>query len=71
MRIILRGKYTSWKKDSGVAQDSLLALIRFLVYINDNLGTERYINMFADDAKIQNNKKNKNVCKELQNNLTM
>ena len=57
MRTILRGKYSSSREvTSGVPQGSVLAPIMFLVYINyinDNISTESYLNMFADDAKIQ------------------
>ncbi len=45
----------------------------FLVYINDineNIGTESYMNMFADDAKIQRKFIPENSCLELQNDLT-
>ncbi len=52
MRTILRGKYSTWNEVTTV----VLAPIMFLAYINyikDNIGNGSYINMFADDAKIQ------------------
>ena len=70
MRTILRGKYSSSREvTSGVPQGSVLAPIMFLVYINDindNISTESYLNMFADDAKIQKTIKNEDSCWELQ-----
>ncbi len=51
IRTISEGKYSSWKEvTSCVPQGSV-----FLVYINDikeNIGSESYMNMFADDTKI-------------------
>ncbi len=50
----------------------MLAPIMFLVYINDindNIGSESYMNMFADDAKIQRKIITENSCLELQNDL--
>ncbi len=47
----------------------------FLVYMNDineNIETASYLNMFADDAKIQRTikKKHEDSCRELQKDLT-
>ncbi len=50
----------------------MLALM-FLMYINDindNTGTKSYMNMFADDAKIQRKTVTENLCLEFQNDLT-
>ena len=44
----------------------------FLIYVNDlgeNISNNSYINMFADDAKIQRRIINENVCKELQKDI--
>ncbi len=51
---------------------SVLAPIMFLVYINeinDNIGSESYMNMFADDAKIQRKIITENSLLEFQNDL--
>ncbi len=51
----------------------MLAPIMFLVYINDikdNIGNGSYMNMFADDAKIQRKIITIDSCLELQNDLT-
>ncbi len=73
MRTILRGKYSSWKEvTSGVPQGSVLTPIMFLVCINDindSIVGESYMNMFADDAKIQRKIITENSCLELQNDL--
>ena len=44
----------------------------FLIYISDiqeNITEGSYINLFADDAKIQRTVKSKECCKELQGDL--
>ena len=50
----------------------MLALIMFLVYMNDiieDIDDKCYMNMFADDAKIQRKIVTEESCLELQNNL--
>ncbi len=44
MRTILRGKYSAWRK---VMSRGLVLQIS----IDASIGTETYMNMFADDAK--------------------
>ncbi len=74
MRTLLRGRYSYCKEvASALSQGSVLAPIMFLVNINDikdSVGTESYMNMFADDAKIQKKIATENSCLELQNYLT-
>ena len=73
MRTVLRGRYSSWLEiTSGVPQGSVLAPVMFLIYINDlqaNIDENSYINMFADDAKIQRKVLDENCCRKLQDDM--
>merc|ERR1712035_28884 len=55
MRTVVKGEKSEWKEVGiGVAQGSVLAPVMFIVYINDlTEGLTSYMNMFADDAKLQ------------------
>ena len=73
MRTVIRGTASENREvTSGVPQGSVLAPIMFIVYVNDlgeNLSKYSYINMFADDAKIQRRVKNAGSCKALQEDI--
>ena len=74
MSTVIRGTASQNREvTSGVPQGSVLAPIMFLIYINDlgeDISNDSYINMFADDAKIQRKIINVNSCKELQEDIS-
>lgn len=63
IRTVVKGKYTTWTEvNSAFPQGSVFARITILIYIDDiedNIGIESYIWMFADDAKLQRKINNK------------
>ncbi len=71
MRTVIKGKFSTWNLvTSGVPQGSVIAPIMFLVFINDlPVGLDSYVSLFADDAKIMRQIRNRNDCEELQNDL--
>ena len=74
MSTVIRGPASQNREvTSGVPQGSVLAPIMFLIYVNDlgeDISNNSYINMFADDAKIQRKIVNENSCKELQEDIS-
>ena len=55
---------------SGVPQGSVLAPIMFQIYINDmQEGLKSYINLFADDAKLEKVVRGPDDCMELQRDI--
>merc|ERR1712082_30343 len=70
MSTVIRGTASECREvTGGVPQGTVLAPIMFLIYINDlgeDVSNSSYMNMFADDAKIQRRIINENSCKELQ-----
>ena len=73
MSTVIRGTASKNREViSGVPQGSVLAPIMFLIYANDlgvDITQNSYINMFADDAKVQRKIVNDNSCMELQEDI--
>ena len=71
MRTVVKAEKSEWREvNNGVPQGSVLALIIFLVYVNDMTeGVSSYIILFADDAKLLRKIRNHKDCEELQNDI--
>ena len=68
MRTVIKDEKLEWiEVKSGVSQQSVLASIMFLVYVNDLTEVSSYINLFADNVKLLGRIRNHKDCKELQN----
>ena len=54
MRTVIKDQKSEWcSVKSGVPQGSVLALVIFLVYVNDMTeGMNSYMSLFIDDAKL-------------------
>ena len=68
MRTVIRDTKSEWRKvTSGVPQGSVLALLMFLIYVNDlPEGLSSYINLFADDVKLLRKVNSQEDYKKLQ-----
>ena len=71
MRTVIKNEKSNWCSiESGVPQGSVLAPVMFVVYINDMVsGTNSYVNLFADDAKLLKRVEGQEDCEILQRDL--
>ena len=71
MRRVVKDEKAEWREvKSEVPQESVLAPIMFLIYVNDMIeGISSYVSLFADDAKLLRNIRNHKDCEELQNDI--
>ena len=52
-RVVLKGKYSSWKVTSGIPQRSVLGPVLFVIYVNDMPDSlNSFGKIFADDTKL-------------------
>ena len=64
IKTVIRDEKSAYRKvKSGVPQESVLAPIMFLIYVNDmKEGISDYIILFADDARLLRKIRNHKYC---------